>query len=78
MAGVSSSQRRFRGYTRHSSPNRAHVMAPARRNGKKLSPDALIRTIASSTAIETGQSVEEIERKLKNKSAKFAHLNLAQ
>ncbi|MET1068549.1 MAG: hypothetical protein ABWY28_11135 [Pseudomonas prosekii] len=53
-------------------------MAPARRNGKKLSADALIRTIASSTAIETGQSVEEIERKLKNKSAKFAHLNLAQ
>ncbi|WP_181381693.1 hypothetical protein [Pseudomonas prosekii] len=54
------------------------MMAPARRNGKKLSPDALIRTIASSTAIETGQSVEEIERKLKNKNAKFAHLNLAQ
>ncbi|WP_213940922.1 hypothetical protein [Pseudomonas sp. dw_612] len=52
-------------------------MAPVRRNSKKMNSETLIRAIASSTAIETGQSVEVIERKLKNKTNKFAHLNLA-
>lgn len=52
-------------------------MATLRRNGKKLNADTLIRAIASSTAIETGQSVELIERKLRNKNSKFEHLNLA-
>jgi hypothetical protein len=53
-------------------------MTHARRAEKKLNADALIRAIASSTAIETGQSIEVIERKLKSKSSKFPHLNLAQ
>lgn len=53
-------------------------MTTARRTGKKLNSETVIRAIASSTAIETGQSVEVIERKLKNKSSKFLHLNLAQ
>lgn len=52
-------------------------MAIVRRNRKKLIQDALIRSIASSTAIETGQSVDMIERKLKAKSGKFQHLALA-
>ncbi|EJM22012.1 hypothetical protein PMI21_00194 [Pseudomonas sp. GM18] len=53
-------------------------MATVRRNGKKLNSDTVIRAIASSTAIETGQSIEVIERKLKGKTSKFQHLNLAQ
>ena len=53
-------------------------MTTARRNDKKLNADIVIRAIASSTAIETGQSVEVIERKLKSKTSKFLHLNLAQ
>lgn len=52
------------------------MTAPHRRP-KKLTAEALIRAIASSTAIETGQSVESIERKLKLKDSKFLHLSLA-
>lgn len=52
-------------------------MATVRRNDKKLNSDTVIRAIASSTAIETGQSIEVIERKLKSKNSKFLHLSLA-
>ena len=52
-------------------------MISARRTKKKLTADTLIRAIASSTAIETGQSVETIERKLKVRSSKFLNLSLA-
>jgi len=38
---------------------------------------AIIRAVASSTAIETGQSVAQLENKLKQKSGKFQHLTLA-
>jgi len=34
-------------------------------------------TVASSTAIETGESIREIEKKLKNKNSKFNWLTLA-
>ncbi|MCU0119841.1 hypothetical protein N8H74_16380 [Pseudomonas sp. B2M1-30] len=51
-------------------------MTTARRT-RKLTNETLIRAIASSTAIETGQSVEAIERKLKDKTSKFSHLSLA-
>ena len=37
----------------------------------------IIRAVASSTAIETGQSVKEIEALLKARSSKFQQLNLA-
>ncbi|MGE8188220.1 hypothetical protein [Pseudomonas sp. NPDC086278] len=53
-------------------------MTTSRRHGKKLNSDAVIRAVASSTAIETGQSVEAVERKLKSKTSKFLHLKLAQ
>ena len=53
-------------------------MTAPRRHPKKLTAEALIRAIASSTAIETGQSVESIERKLKLKDSKFLHLSLAE
>ncbi|WP_192563427.1 hypothetical protein [Pseudomonas gozinkensis] len=52
-------------------------MTASRRRPKKLTAEVLIRAIASSTAIETGQSVESIERKLKLKDSKFLHLSLA-
>ncbi|WP_426618463.1 hypothetical protein ACP3TY_21810 [Pseudomonas rustica] len=52
-------------------------MTTTHRTRKKLTAEALIRSIASSTAIETGQSVEVIELKLKLKSSKFLHLALA-
>jgi hypothetical protein len=37
----------------------------------------IIRSVASSTAIETGQSIKTLEDTLKAKSNKFKHLNLA-
>ncbi len=37
----------------------------------------IIRSIASSTAIETGQSIKSLETTLKSKSSKFQHLSLA-
>jgi hypothetical protein len=37
----------------------------------------IYRTVASSTAIETGESIREIEKKLKNKTSKFNWLTLA-
>jgi hypothetical protein len=52
-------------------------MTSARRTRKELTTETLIRAVASSTAIETGQSVETIERKLKLRSSKFLHLSLA-
>ena len=57
---------------------RVPAMTAPRRRPKKLTAEALIRAIASSTAIETGQSVESIERKLKLKDSKFLHLSLAE
>jgi hypothetical protein len=53
------------------------AMSPTPRTKKKLTTETLIRAVASSTAIETGQSVETIERKLKFRSSKFLHLSLA-
>jgi hypothetical protein len=44
---------------------------------KPLSKSRIIRAIASSTAIETGQSIAEIELKLANKNSKFKSLKLA-
>ncbi|WP_413692107.1 hypothetical protein [Psychromonas sp. KJ10-2] len=37
----------------------------------------IYRTVASSTAIETGESIRELEKKLKNKESKFNWLTLA-
>ena len=42
------------------------------------SPQAMRRSVASSTALETGQTVEQLEQKLLNDSQnRFAHLKLA-
>jgi len=37
----------------------------------------IYRAVASSTAIETGDSIPELEKKLKNKESKFNWLTLA-
>jgi len=38
---------------------------------RKLTRKRIIRSIATSTAIETGESIEQIERKLKKHSSRY-------
>jgi hypothetical protein len=40
--------------------------------GKPVSKTMLIRSVASSTAIETGASIKSLETKLKGKSSKLS------
>lgn len=44
---------------------------------KTPSPEAIRRSVASSTAIETGERIADLEKKLANRSDKFAHVTLA-
>ena len=44
---------------------------------KRITKRMIYRSVASSTAIETGVAVADIERKLKNNSSKFDFLILA-
>lgn len=44
---------------------------------KVPSEQAILRAVASSTAIETGQRVQQLERTLRTKSSKFRHIALA-
>lgn len=39
--------------------------------------EAILRAVASSTAIETGQSIRKIERVLREKTSKFRNMALA-
>jgi len=48
-----------------------------RKTTLKVKKAQLYRSVASSTAIETGQSVKVIERKLKSQNNKFSELALA-
>lgn len=44
----------------------------------KPSAQAVRRAVASSTALETGMSVEQVEQKLQNRhQSRFAHIKLA-
>lgn len=45
---------------------------------KKIEKSQLIKTVASSSAIETGESIQGIQDKLTSKAGKFKHLTLAQ
>jgi hypothetical protein len=46
--------------------------------GKKTpSKEAILRAVASSTAIETGQRIDQLERTLRDKSSKFRDIALA-
>lgn len=51
--------------------------ATPRRAAKTPGKQAIIRAVASSTAIETGQSIREIERTLRSTSGKFRDITLA-
>lgn len=44
---------------------------------KQPSLKALMRAVASSTAVETGQSVAQLEQKLRQPSQRVAHIKLA-
>ncbi len=44
---------------------------------KQPSLKALLRAVASSTAVETGQTVAQIELKLQQPTQRFAHIKLA-
>jgi hypothetical protein len=44
---------------------------------KKVTQKMIYRAVASSTAIETGQSVQDIEQRLKINKRKYSHLALA-
>lgn len=48
-----------------------------RRTTERPEKSAIIRAVASSTAIETGQPIAEIEQTLRAKNGKFRHLSLA-
>jgi hypothetical protein len=42
-----------------------------------VSRERIIRAVASSTAIETGESIAELEEKLRANNSKFKHIKLA-
>ncbi|MCK7471688.1 MAG: hypothetical protein MZU95_13630 [Desulfomicrobium escambiense] len=44
---------------------------------KVPSRQAILRAVTSSTAIETGQRVQQLERTLRAKRSRFRHLELA-
>jgi hypothetical protein len=44
---------------------------------KEPSRKAVMRAVASSTAVETGQSMALLEQKLRQPSSRFAHIKLA-
>ncbi|HLU01077.1 MAG TPA: hypothetical protein VKZ70_15205 [Burkholderiaceae bacterium] len=47
-------------------------------NGQKVpTVSRIIRAVASSTAIETGQSIKELETRLQAQDSKFQQLSLA-
>lgn len=55
-------------------------MKPCKPNAEPLkrpSRAVLVRTVASSTAIETGQPITKLERTLLDQTSKFRHLKLA-
>lgn len=55
------------------------VKTPKRAETRKVpSKQAIRRAVASSTAIETGKSVQTIERKLRVRSGKYRHVSLAE
>lgn len=44
---------------------------------KRPSREAIVRAVASSTAIETGERIANIEARLRNRPTNAAHLSLA-
>ncbi|MDN5869858.1 MAG: hypothetical protein L0H73_03935 [Nitrococcus sp.] len=55
-----------------------HEAKSAQRKPKHITRSAIRRAVVSSTAIETDQSVEQLERKLREDAEAFSHLKLAE
>jgi|GEM_PF-2092959 hypothetical protein len=53
------------------------MIKPTTPQRKTPSPKALLRAVASSTAVETGRPVAQLEQKLQQPVARFAHIKLA-
>jgi hypothetical protein len=54
------------------------MLKPKPADRKKPSLLALRRSVASSTAVETGQNVQQLEQKLQNQNTlRFQHIKLA-
>lgn len=49
----------------------------AQKKRKPLSQQAVIRAVASSTAVETGQHIPTLEQKLRRQTQRFSHIKLA-
>jgi len=57
---------------------RNHSMTkPAVPQRKAPSRKAVLRSVASSTAVETGQDVAQLERRLQQPAVRFPHIKLA-
>lgn len=50
---------------------------PVHNAPRQPSPQAVLRAVASSTAVETGQRVAVLEQKLRQVESRFAHIKLA-
>lgn len=50
--------------------------APKRPSGERLKA-AIVRSVASSTAIETGQRIDRLEHMLRSSNSRYSHLKLA-
>lgn len=55
---------------------KAHTFKQVKKD-RAVSRAKLIRAVASSTAIETGESISVIEARLKSGARRFKHLKLA-
>lgn len=55
-------------------PNPAYRVPAARTKPLRQS---VLRSVASSTAVETGQPVADLEAKLRRSARRFAHITLA-
>lgn len=58
-------------------PDARHMRKTPTLQPKKPSRKAVMRAVASSTALETGQSVVELEKRLQQPRTRFAHIKLA-
>lgn len=58
-------------------PAKPAAATSPRRAAKAPGKQAIIRAVASSTAIETGQNISQIERTLRSKSGKYRDIPLA-
>jgi hypothetical protein len=54
------------------------MIKPTAPQRKQPSRKALLRAVASSSAVETGKPVSDLEKKLQQPSVRFAHIKLAQ